>query len=171
MTFAIWITGVSGSGKSTIAKELAKKIDAEVLRLDEIRRVITPKPSYKIEEKNLVYRALAYLGFKLGKNIIFDSVDETGEGRKTAKELIKNLLIVQLKCPQEICEKREINRKDKVGMIDLYKRAKQGKIRIAGLNAPYAEEDNPDILVDTEKTKPKESANIIYGKIKSLGWY
>ena len=95
MAFALWITGAPGSGKSTIAKELVKRIDAELLRLDEIRRLITPKPSYSREEKELVYRALAYMGHLLVKknfNVVFDATDELGVGRLLAKKLIKNFV-------------------------------------------------------------------------------
>ena len=73
MPFAIWITGLPGSGKSTIAKELAKKIDAEILRLDEFRKKLVPNPKFTYEERTFVYTKLAEKGGKLSKkkNIIF----------------------------------------------------------------------------------------------------
>ena len=53
MPFAIWITGLPGSGKSTIAKELAKKIDAKILRLDEFRSKLVSNPRFTDEERTL----------------------------------------------------------------------------------------------------------------------
>ncbi len=60
--FCIWLTGIPGSGKSTIAKELAdelkkKNISVQILRLDEIRKVVTPNPDYSEKERDIVYRA------------------------------------------------------------------------------------------------------------------
>ena len=65
MQFAIWITGIPGSGKSTIAKTLAKTINAKILRLDEFRKEIVPNPTYSEEERELVYTQLAIKSAKL----------------------------------------------------------------------------------------------------------
>ena len=62
MSFAIWITGLPGSGKSTIAKELAKKINVEILRLDEFRTELVPDPKFTDEERSFVYKKMAEKG-------------------------------------------------------------------------------------------------------------
>ena len=170
MSFAVWITGLPGSGKSAIAKLLKKKIKAEILRLDEIRQVITPKPSYSKEEREYVYRTLAYIAYVLAKknNVIVDATDNLGVGRKTLKKLMKNVFVVQLKCPVKICEEREIKRKDKAGIVDLYKRVKKREIKIPGLGQKYVYEKNPLILIETDKISAELAASVIYGKLKKF---
>ena len=65
VAFAIWITGLPASGKSTIVSALKPQLEGlgltvEVLESDEVRRVITPTPSYSEAERDLFYRALAF---------------------------------------------------------------------------------------------------------------
>jgi adenylylsulfate kinase len=171
--WAIWITGLPGSGKSTIAKELRRKLKSgEILRLDEIRRVITPKAKYTKEERAMVYRSLAYIGFILTRyvNVIFDATDNLGIGRKTARRLIKDFIVVQLRCPINVCMERERSRKDRAGMRDLYARARAGEIELPGVSAEYVEEKNPEILIDTDKITVEDSVDRILNKIKELEW-
>lgn len=169
MSFAVWITGLPGSGKSAIAKLLKKKIKAEILRLDEIRKVITPKLKYSKEEREYVYRTLAYIAYVLVKNkvnVIVDATDNLGVGRKTLKKLWKKVFVVQLKCPINICIDREVKRKDKAGIVDLYKRVKKGKIKVPGLGQKYVYEKNPLILIETDKVSAELAASVIYQKLK-----
>lgn len=173
MSFAIWITGIPGSGKTTIAKELCSLLGSkyeriEHLRLDEIRKEIVPDPKYTDEEREFVYRSLAlsaHLLVKHGVVCVIDGTDNLGVGRKSARMMISDLHIVQVICSVETAMKREESRTDKAGMKDLYKRAKEGKIKIPGLNDFYAEEKDPKIAVDSEKLSPEESAKAI---IKAL---
>lgn len=171
MSFALWITGLPGSGKSRIAKELNKKLKAHILRLDEIRQIITPKPNYSKEEREYVYRTLAYMAYILVKNninVIVDATDNLNIGRQALKKLMKDVFVIQLKCPQEICAQREMKRNDKAGIIDLYKRAKKGKINIPGLGQKYIHEKNPFILIETHKINSDLAASIIYQKLKKV---
>jgi len=147
---------------------LNKKIKAEILRLDEIRKVITPKPKYSKEEREYVYRTLAYIACVLVKNkinVIVDATDNSGIGRKTLKKLMKNVFVVQLKCPIKICAEREMKRKDKAGIIDLYKRAKKG-MKIPGLGQKYVYEKKPMIMIETDKVSADLAASVIYQKLK-----
>ena len=68
--FAIWVTGLPASGKSTIVKALssalaARGVDAAVLESDVLRTVFTPHPRYDEEERNTFYRQLVYVGVLL----------------------------------------------------------------------------------------------------------
>ena len=77
MAFVIWITGLPGSGKSTVALAVKEKIpDAVILRMDEFRKIVTPVPAYSDEEREHVYRALVYTAktlYNLGQHIIIDT--------------------------------------------------------------------------------------------------
>ena len=109
--FAIWITGLPGSGKSTIVDALKDKfeddeIHVQILRMDEVRMVVTPIPKYSDEERDIVYAALAYMGKILtdnGINVIFDATANRQRYRDKARELIKRFMEVYLKCPLEVC--------------------------------------------------------------------
>ncbi|MBW2985512.1 adenylyl-sulfate kinase [Candidatus Woesearchaeota archaeon] len=170
MPFAIWITGLPGSGKSTISKELAKKIDAEILRLDEFRSELVPNPKFTDEERKLVYNKLAEKGAKLSekKNVIFDATDNLNIGRKKAKQLIKDFFVVQIECPIDLCEERENKRTDKAGVQNIYNRARKDEIKIPGLNDKYIKEEKPLIIINSDKLTPLESAELISNKIRNI---
>ena len=170
MHFAIWITGLPGSGKSTIAKELAKKIDAEILRLDKFRTELVPNPKFTDEERSFVYKKLVKKGIELSKkkNVIFDATDNLNIGRQKAKQLINNLFVIQIDCPIEICEERENKRKDKAGVHDIYDRARKGKIKIPGFNDTYIKEEDSSITINSDKLNPKEATELIFKKIRNI---
>ncbi|MBI5196257.1 MAG: adenylyl-sulfate kinase [Nitrospirae bacterium] len=101
MPWVIWITGLPGSGKSTLAIALKKKIpDAVILRMDELRKIVTPKPCYSDAEREYVYRALVFTAknlYALGPNVIIDSTGNKKSWRLHARKLIKNFFEVYLK--------------------------------------------------------------------------
>ena len=170
MPFAIWITGLPGSGKSTISKELAKKIDAKILRLDEFRKELIPDPKFTDKERTIVYTKLAERGFELSKkkNIIFDATDNLNIGRKIAKQTIKKFFVIQIECPIKICEEREQKRTDKAGVQEIYNNARKGKIKLPGFNDTYIKEKKPLIIVNFEKLNPIDSAKLIFNKIRNI---
>ncbi|RMD59006.1 MAG: adenylyl-sulfate kinase, partial [Nitrospirae bacterium] len=132
MSWVIWITGLPGSGKSTIAFHLKKYFeDAVLLNMDEFRRFVTPKPTYSEEERDIVYRAIVYMAYilsRLGHNVIIDATGNRRRWREMAKELIgDNFYEIYLKCPLEICKERENRRLYTHGApLGIYKKAKYG---------------------------------------------
>ena len=170
MFFAIWITGLPGSGKSTIAKFLAEKINAQVLHLDKFRKEIVSEPKYDEQERIFVYTKLAKKAAELSQeqNIIIDATDNLQVGRKKAKELIRDFFVIQIDCPIKICDERENKRINEPGIHNLYLRAKQGEISLPGINAPYKKEENPLITIDSNKLNPEESVKLIFNKIRNI---
>ena len=170
MPFAIWITGLPGSGKSTIAKELVKNIDADILRLDEFRKELIPDPKFTDKEREFVYTKLTEKGSKLSKrkNIIFDATDNLNIGRKIAKQTIKKFFVIQIECSIEICKEREQKRKDNAGVQNIYDRARKKEIKLPGFNDTYIKEEGPLITINSEKLKPVEAAELIYKKIRNI---
>lgn len=183
MNFAVWISGLPGSGKSTIAKELIKKLNknnikTEYLRLDEIRKKFVKKPKYTAKERDLVYKKYADIGIKLikkNKNIIFDATAHRKKYRDYARKKIKNFIEVCIKCPINICMERESKRKQGLVMANMYKKSLERKKtkrkyknlgKVIGIDIPYEESKKAEITIKSAKIKPKKSANIIFNYLK-----
>jgi adenylylsulfate kinase len=167
--WTIWVTGLSGSGKSTICKELMNILDAriikyEYIRADEIRQFLTPNPTFSNQEKELIYRSsvlIAQLMNSHGINAIIDSVDGRGEGRKLGREIIGNFRVVWVDCPIDLCIEREKNREDKAAIFDLYQRALQGELKLPGLGYDYAYDKEPILKLDSSIIPARESGRAI----------
>ena len=178
MSFCLWLTGLPGSGKSTILNELsrllaASGIKAVNLSLDHIRKVLTPEPTYSDEERALVYRSLVLMAQLLvehgEKNVIIDATGNRRELRDFARRLVPEFAEVYVKCALETCKAREGSRRGQPVQKDLYKRAVEGKLKggLPGISAPYEEPENPEVLVQSDVLSPKESARKIMAYIRS----
>lgn len=156
MPFAVWITGLPGSGKSTIAKGLIKilksqKIKFEYLSMDKLREKIVKDPTYASKERDLAYKKLTQIGIKKikqNKNIIFDATAHKRKYRNYARKKIKNFVEVYIRCPLKICIERESKRKQGLVTADLYKKALERKNKgtkykglgkVIGIDVPYEE--------------------------------
>jgi len=178
MSFCLWLTGLPGSGKSTILNELSQMlsesgIEAVTLSLDRLRKVITPEPKYTDEERALVYRSLVLMAQLLieqgEKNVIIDATGNRREFRHLARGLIQEFAEIYVKCPLEICMAREGARRGQPVQEELYRKATEGKLRgeLPGISAPYEEPENPEVLVASDLLSPHESANRIMAYVKS----
>ena len=178
MSFCLWVTGLPGSGKSTILNELSQMlsesgIEAVTLSLDRIRKVITPEPKYTNEERDIVYRALVMMAHLLvdqgKKNVIIDATGNRREFRHFARGLIQEFAEIYVRCPLEICMAREAVRRNQLVQKDLYKRASKGELKgeVPGISAPYEEPENPEVLVASNLLPPHESAKRIMAYVKS----
>jgi adenylylsulfate kinase len=178
MRFCLWLTGLPGSGKSTIVKELDQMllesgIGAVTLSLDHIRRILTPEPRYTDEERGMVYRALVIMAKLLveqgEKNVIIDATGNRRQFRELARRLIPEFAEIYVKCPLETCKGREASRQAQSVQKNLYKSASEGKLKgkLPGVSAPYEEPANPEVLVAADLLSPHESAQKIMAYIRS----
>lgn len=162
---AIWITGLPGSGKSTVAEHVIKAHpEFMILRMDVFRKFVTPVPTYTDTERNLVYRALIYFAKVLtdiGHNVIIDATGNRRIWRELARKEISKFIEVYLRCPLEICADREKKRLEtKDAPKDIYEKAKEGW-PVPGISVPYEEPVNPEIIADTDKESLSEVVNKI----------
>jgi len=155
--FAVWITGLPASGKSTLAAalhaELARRgVDAEVLESDGLRRVLTPRPRYDEEERDAFYGAMLHIGGLLlrhGVPVIFDATANLRRYRDRARALIPRFFEVYVDTPLEVCRARDPK--------GLYRKAPGS---LPGLQAPYEPPLHPDF---TGRDSPARIADALMG--------
>ena len=160
--FAIWLTGIPAAGKSSITRELVKQFQARnvsvvVLESDEMRKILTPAPSYSDEERSRFYRALALTGALItrsGINVIFDATANKREYRDHARQAIRKFMEVYVHCPLDICVKR-----DPKGIYA--KAALKTTANVPGIQAAYEPPLMPELTLDGQASPVLEAARII----------
>ena len=169
MAWVMWLTGLPGCGKTTIANKVSsrlqeKGIAVKILQLDEIRRAITPVPRYTEEERDIVYASLAYMGYLLadaGVNVIIDATANRRRYRDLARRLVPHFAEVHIRAPLPVCMEREAARNAEFSPKAIYKKAGTEKAPVPGVNVAYEEPLAPEIEVDTTSMSPEESASYI----------
>jgi adenylylsulfate kinase len=166
MSWAIWITGLPGSGKSTIARAASTALaeaarPVTVLELDAMRRIVTPTPSYSEAERDLVYRALVWVAamcVDAGVPVLVDATAHRREWRDLARTVIPAFAEVQLTCGLEACRTRSATRVGGHASQDVYARAGTPGARVPGVDVEYEPASAPELTIDTETTPVPEAA-------------
>ena len=177
--WCVWVTGLSGSGKSVVSETVqdllsAHGVRAQLLSSDGLRKVMTPKPTYSIEERDIVYSSLVYIAGLLtqnGVNVIIDATGNLRRYRDEARTRIPRFVEVYLQCPMEICMEREKKRaRTYHAPRKIYARALKGKSStVPGIGQPYEEPLNAEIVLDTARCSPRECAEKILKKVEQTG--
>ena len=169
-SIVIWITGLSGSGKTTIAKGLELELHKrgyliKLLDGDNVRTGINNNLSFSEEDRKENIRRIAEVSklFMIGGVILINCfISPTEEIRNQAKEIIgkKDFFEIYVNTPIEICEQRDIK--------GLYAKARAGIIKnFTGIDSPYEEPKNPDVEIKTIETGIEESVQHILDKLLS----
>jgi len=167
----IWCTGLSGSGKSTIANEVAYKLHkmgkiAYVLDGDNIRHGLNKNLGFSPEDRDENIRRIsevANLFADSGVITITAFISPYRKLRNFCRELLGSGRFIEAYCKAslETCEKRDPK--------GLYKKAREGVIKeFTGISAPYEEPDNPELLIDTDKYNVEECADLVINKLKKM---
>src|SRR5207253_563173 len=143
MSWAIWITGLPGIGKSSLARGAAAELEAVgervvVLELDAIRKFLTPTPTYSATERDVVYRALVYM-----------ATAHRRAWRDLARASIERFAEVQLECPLEVCRERERHRCEGNAPRGIYAQAGKPGAAVPGVDVPYEPALAPELFIDT----------------------
>ena len=176
MAFAVWFTGLPGSGKTAIASRAAAMLEKEginvkILQLDEIRRILTPNPRYTDEERDIVYASLAYMAKLLtecGINVFIDATANRRRYRDAARSIIPRFAEAYIRCPLEVCMEREAKRKAAFSPKGIYRRSTLVGANVPGVNVPYEEPLNPEIVIDSDKMNSYDCARKAADAIKSI---
>lgn len=169
--FAVWITGLPASGKSTIARALtreleARRVDAAMLESDAWRPVLTPDPTYSEEERDTFYGKLSFLAALLvsrGVPVIVDATANRRRYRDQARAAIGRFVEVFVDCSLEVCMARDPK--------GLYRRARGGhSSTMPGLQAPYEPPEHPDLVVFGDDDTPETAARHIVTLLEERGY-
>ncbi len=167
----IWLTGIPGSGKTTLAIDLEKYyqkngLPVEILDGDEIRKTLSKDLGFSPEDRKEHNRRVIFVAQILSKNgvtTIIPLISPYRETRDFARKEIPNFVEVWVKTSVDECIKRDPK--------GLYKKALAGEIKnLTGLQAPYEEPQNAELILDTEKQNVEESVEIITSTLKKLGY-
>ena len=175
--WAIWITGLPGSGKSALARAAAEMLRARgvplaVLELDAIRKILTPVPTYGDREREAVYRLLAFIAATLvdaGVPVIVDATAHRRRWRELARELIPRFAEVQLECPLAVCREREATRAPGHAPPAIYARAGAGATTVPGVDREYEHALAPELVIDTTADSVGAGAEKIVALAERLG--
>lgn len=160
----LWLTGLSGSGKSTIAYTLEKLLTEQkhpcfVLDGDNIRHGLCRDLGFSAGDRSENIRRVAEVAKLMqeaGLFVITAFISPYIQDRMQAKTIIgeDNYLEVFVNTPLEICEKRDVK--------GLYKKARSGEIgQFTGISSPFERPEQPDLIIDTVEQNPTQSANLI----------
>lgn len=169
--FVLWMTGLSQSGKSTIADDVYNQLKDKGCRVerldgDIVRESLTKDLGFSKEDRDENIRRVTFLAKLLSRNgvgVIASFISPYERQREEVKRKVENYIEVYVNTPLEVCEKR-----DKKG---LYKMAREGKIKnFTGINDPYDEPKNPDIEIRTEENDLEKCIRIVINYLEDRNY-
>lgn len=156
---AVWFTGLSSSGKSTISRIVADQLLAgghrvEILDGDVVRRHFSAGLGFSREDREENLRRIAYVAGLLVKHSVIVLVAAIAPYRETRDRIrreLRDYAEVYVNAPLEVCEARDVK--------GLYRRARSGEIgAFTGIDSPYEPPAEPDVECPTDRESPEQSA-------------
>ena len=164
----LWFTGLSGSGKSTIADQVAKElerrnVDIERLDGDHIRSLF-PGTGFTRDERDKHLKRIGYIAALLEKHgvtVIASFVSPYADSRLHIRKLCTNFVEVYVSTPLDECERRDVK--------GLYKKARKGELKnFTGIDDPYESPQHPEITLDTTAMTVKQAVEQVMNYLKSV---
>jgi adenylylsulfate kinase len=169
--FVVWMEGLTGSGKTTLSRATAAKIrelgwKAEVLDGDEVRHMFSPELGFSRKDREFHARRVSYVAHLLARNgvaVIVAMITPYETSRQAARSVEgRRFEEVWLQCPLDVCRQR-----DPTGM---YRRAMEGSVKgLTGVDAPFEEPLNPDLIVNTSEASVEESTGRVLSHLRERG--
>ncbi len=169
--FAVWFTGLPGSGKTTVAllveQELrARSLKVERLDSDVVRRLLTPDLGYSLEDRWKNVRRVTFVAQLLVRNGVIALcalVSPLRAMRAEARREIGRFVQVYCRAPLEVLIERD--------QSGLYERALRGELPdFSGISSPYEEPQAPEVLLETDREPPRQSARKVVLTLEKLGY-
>ena len=171
--FTLWFTGLSGSGKTTIAHLVGPALDerghvVEYLDGDTVRTHLSKGLGFSKEDRDTNIERIGWVASRItrhGGTAITAAISPYIETRQKARELVEPFgpfVEVYVNASVEECARRDVN--------GLYAKAYAGEIKgFTGVDDPYEEPSSPEVVVDTEGVGPAESAAVVIARLEELG--
>jgi adenylylsulfate kinase len=157
MSFAVWLTGHSGSGKSAIARELVALLpEVSILESDVMRTQLTPFPRYDDADRDFFYGALVDIGVMLHERkraVLFDATANRRAYRDAARNRIARFAEVYVDTPLAVCVARDPK--------GLYRQ---------GMRIPYEPPLAPELVVRGDRGTARESAHAVIRLLEARSW-
>jgi len=172
MSFTLWFMGRPASGKSTLAKRVEGRLrDADIpvenLDGDEVRKNLHPDLGFSREERALNNRRTAFVCKLLNRNgigAVTAMITPFRQSQQQARDIVEesgNFALIYVKCSVEVAAERDPK--------GLYEKAQSGKIeKFTGVNHPFQEPLDPDIVVDTENESIEQSVSHVMDRLSEL---
>ena len=167
--FTLWFTGLPCSGKTTISniveKELKERgLNVEALDGDELRKNLSKDLGFSKKDRDTHIRRIGFISKLLSRNgvaTLAAFVSPYREVRDHLRSEIENFVEVYVRCPVDECIKRDVK--------GMYKKALAGEIKnFTGISDPYEEPLSPELVVETDKESPEESAQRVVQKLEQM---
>ena len=172
--FVLWLTGLSGAGKTTLAARLAPELRArgvrvEVLDGDEVRTNLSKGLGFSREDRDTNIRRIGYVARLLARNgvgvltaAISPYADVREEVRRAIEEEGAGFVEVYVECPIDVLAERDVK--------GLYKKALAGEIKgFTGVSDPYEPPPAPEVVVRTDEESIETSAARILAELEGRG--
>ncbi|MEY2985704.1 MAG: Adenylylsulfate kinase [Cyanobacteriota bacterium] len=167
----IWLTGLSGAGKTTITNALNKKLtdggySLEVLDGDIVRTNLTKGLGFSKEDRDTNIRRIGFVANLLTRHgviVLVSAISPYRAVREEVKQTIGNFMEVFVNAPLTVCEGRDVK--------GLYAKARNGEIKgFTGIDDPYEPPTSPDVECRTDLESLDESVNKIWQKLVALNY-
>jgi adenylyl-sulfate kinase len=166
--FTIWLTGLPRAGKSTVAGIVAGRLRAlgvqriEVLDGDEVREGLCRDLGFSRADREENIHRITYVSKVLTRNgvvVLVAAISPFREGRERAREEIQSFVEIWCRAPVEACAARDYK--------GLYEKAMRGEIdNLTGVNDPYEEPEDADLVLHTDIETPEESADRVLALLR-----
>jgi len=165
----LWFTGLPCSGKTTLARLVEAAVrqrgrKVEILDGDVVRTHLSKGLGFSREDRETNLRRIGFVAKLLARNgviAIVAAVSPYRDVRDAVRADIEDFVEVYVKCPVDVCMTRDVK--------GMYKQALEGKIKeFTGVSDPYEEPLNPEIVVETDREAPDESAARIMCRLEAL---
>lgn len=170
--FVLWFTGLPCSGKTTVADKVAEVLKARGMKVerldgDVVRKSLTRDLGFSKEDRDKNIERVTFVAMILSRNgvaVLPAFVSPYIAARENARKETTNFIEVYVKCSVEECEKRDVK--------GMYKKAREGIIKeFTGVDDPYEEPPNPEIVIETDKETVEESTEKVISKLKEMKLY